>query len=248
MRLIVRVVVVVMCTWGTMSQAMAAPPRAIMTGPTGGVPGDILVLDASESAADFYAWSVSPQLPGGRPTILVLEEGRKCLVASVPGVYHVFLACSNAEGIDQAQWTLTIGDEPNPTPVPPAPNPPTPTPPVPAPDTVPDGVFRIAKLAFDLAQLVDSTNRVGQAHALADAAEAVAASIAAGTLKKPQEILRAILAANNAALGTAMLAWTPWGTSIGLKLQELYKAGRLAQTGDWAVCLREIAIGLRAVK
>lgn len=248
MRLIVRVVVMVMGTWGTISQVMAAPPRAIMTGPTGGVPGDILVLDASESAADFYAWSVTPQLPGGRPTILVLEEGRKCLVASVPGVYHVFLACSNCEGIDQAQWTLTIGNEPNPAPVPPAPNPPTPTPPVPAPDTVPDGVFRIAKLAFDLAQLVDSTNRVGQAHALADAADAVTASIAAGTLKKPQEILRAILAANNAALGSAMLAWTPWGTAIGLKLQELYKAGRLAQTGDWAVCLREIAIGLRAVK
>ena len=113
---------------------------------------------------------------------------------------------------------------------------------------MPDGVFRIAKLAFDLAQLVDSANRVEQAHALADAADAVAASIAAGTLEKPQEILRAILAANNAALGTSMLAWTPWGTAIGLKLQELYKAGRLTQTGDWAVCLREIAIGLRAVK
>jgi len=197
--------------------AVAAPPQAVVTGPTGGMPGHILLLDASESGADFYAWSVTPQLPGGRPTILVLEEGRKCLIASVPGVYHVFLACSNDEGIDQTQWTLTIGDGPNPVPVPPAPNPPTPTPTPPSPDTVPDGVFRIAKLAFDLARLVDSTNRVGQAHALADAADAVAASIAAGTLNKPQEILRAILAANNAALGTSMLAWTPWGPAIGLK-------------------------------
>ncbi len=243
MRRSVCTVIVVLCA-PLFNLADAAPPVAVVTGPTGGVPGDILVLDASESDADFFAWSVTPQLPGGRPTILVLEDGRKCLVASVPGVYHVFLACSNAEGIDQTLWTLTIGDAPAPVPVPPGPNPPAP----PAPDGIPDGVFHISQLVFDLAMHVESVHRAAQAHALADAADAVAASIAAGTLQKPQEILRAILAANNAALGPSMLAWTPWGTAVGLKLQELYRAGRLAQPADWSVALREIAIGLRAVK
>jgi len=221
--------------------ARANPPTAVITGPTGGVAGDILLLDASGSGAEFYAWSVTPRLPGERPTILPLEEGRKCLIASVPGKYHVFMACGNGEGIDQIEWTVTISEESSPEPAPPEPQPPQPSP-------VPDGLFGISKLAFELAGSVVSPNRAAEARALATAAETVAATIAAGAVSSPQEILQALLAANNAAVGQAIPAWTPWGAAIGLKLRELYHAGRLKTAADWSACLREIAIGLQAVK
>jgi len=88
--------------------AVAQDAQAKIIGPTGGKPGDILVLDATNSVADHYAWSVEPELPNERPTIMVLEDGRKCLVASVPGTYTIFLAVSTAGGIDQIKWTVTF--------------------------------------------------------------------------------------------------------------------------------------------
>jgi len=249
----------VVCLCLTISTAcMSAPPQARVTGPSGGIPGDILVLDASHSNdASHFAWSVTPRLPEGRPTIMPLEDGKKCLVASVPGVYHVFLAVSNTEGVDLIEWTVTVGSEPAPpappgptppNPNPPQPNPPGPTPPTPPEPVIPDGVFQIAKPVHDWAMTVQSTQRATEAGLLAGSFESVAAAIAAGTLKQPQEILTALLTANNAALGAGMRAWMAWGTLLGQRLQELFRGGRLATPTDWAACLREVAVGLRAVR
>ena len=230
----------------------AAPPRATVTGPSAGVPGDILVLDSSESIADHFSWVVTPELPDGRPTILALEGGRKCLVCSVPGVYTVVLAASNAEGVDQAKWTITVGPQPGPTP-PPGPDPPPgpqpgpdPQPTPPEPD-LPDGVYKLTRFARDLANSVVSPNRAVEAAALAGGFEGVAAAIAGGTLKTPQQIRLALLAANNAAVGESLKYWLAWGTAIGNRLGEMIESKQLAAPEDWVVALNEIALGLRAV-
>lgn len=237
--------------------ASAAPPRATVTGPTGGLPGDILVLDGSESIADFFAWTVLPELPNKRPTILVLEGGRKCLVCSVPGVYTVIFTVANDEGIDQLKWVVTVGPQPGPTP-PPGPNPepgPSPEPdpaPVPPEPSLPDGVYKLPVFARDQAlALVVSPNRAMQAAAVAGGLEGVAAAISAGTLTLPNHILAAVLAANRDALGEAGLRdWLRWGTAVAQRLQVLYDSGRGTMVGPeaWATALREIALGLRAVQ
>lgn len=245
------------CLCLTNYTASAAPPRATVTGSTGGVPGDILVLDASESVADHFHWVVTPELPDGRPTILVLEEGRKCLVCSVPGTWTVVLAASNDEGVDQLKWTVTVGGEPGPGPAPPpgpdpdpepAPGPdPEPTPPEP---DLPPGIYGITHFARDQARAVNSPNRATESAAVAAGFESVAAAISAGTLTRPNLILAALLEANRAALGTeaALRAWIPCGTAIGKQLQALYQSGRLTGPEAWASVLLEVALGLRAVK
>lgn len=234
--------------------ACAAPPRATVTGPTGGMPGDILVLDASASNADFYAWNVTPELPDDRPTILPLDEGEKCLVCSVPGVYTVILAVSNPEGIDQIKWTVTVGNGPTPPvppPVPPGPEPPPnpvpPNPPEPEPD-LPVGVYDISRFARDGVANVSSPTKTTEAHALAAAFTGIAARIAAGTLTNPRLILAALLQANNDALGASMPLWVQYGTALGKRIEGLVKAGRVASPEEWATLMREIALGLAAVK
>ncbi|MAT14255.1 MAG: hypothetical protein CMJ46_03195 [Planctomyces sp.] len=233
--------------------AMAAPPEAIITGPTGGIPGDILVLDASESKADFFDWEVTPELPDGRKTILPLEGGKKCLVTSVPGTYTAFLAAGNAEGIDLKKWTVKVGgDSPTPGPGPgptpphpgPNPNPPNPVPPTPTPD-VPDGKFAIAKLVRDWARQVNTPSRSAECVKLADGADAISARISAGTLEGPREILAAVLEANIAAVGHS-LEWQAFGKKFEARLRELYEASRLQTDADWAVLFQEMAVGLRA--
>lgn len=241
------------------SAAWGEPPRAIIHGPSGGTPGDILLLDASSStAAEHFLWKVRPELVGRR-TIYVTEAGRKCQVVSVPGTYTLTLAVSNDEGIDLADWVVTIPGNPGPQPpvptpvpippgpVPPRPVPPGPPPPQPAPE-FPDGQFKIAGDVYRWAVAVNSVSRAADARALAEAANSIASAIAAGTLTTPQKILAALLAANNAALGPRVGDWKPFGDQYSARLKQLYLAGRLPDNAAWAALLRETGAGLSAVR
>ncbi len=234
--------------------AWGAPPRAIINGPSGGMPGDILLLDAglSEDAA-HYAWKVRPDLPNRR-TILVTEGGRKCQVASLPGTYVLTLAVSNKDGIDLTDWVVKVPGEPVaplPEPLPPSPAPPPapPTPPVPGPPepAFPDGQFKISQDVYRWGAAVISPRRSAEARALADAAESTAAAIAAGTISGPAAILKALLAANNQALGGNVAAWQSFGDQYSARLKALYAGGRLANSAAWSGLLRETAAGLRAL-
>jgi hypothetical protein len=223
--------------------AFADPPKPLIVGPTGGQPGDILLLDATQSVADHFAWSVTPKLPEGRPTILPIEDGRKCLVTSVPGAYSVFLAASNAEGVKIVEWGVTVGGDPRPPT--PGPNPPGPTPPTPP---TPDR-FGLKAAAQQWAAAVNSPNRFEDAHQLAGAFEAAAAEIVAGTETQPQAFI-AILAKHciQAVPTDRRAAWSSFDAAFAAAVNELYKAGKVAGRDDWAVMFREISAGLAAVR
>ncbi len=112
--------------------AQAAPPTAIINGPTTGVRGEILVLDATGCAGEptHFTWKISPELKG-RKQLDVKDGGRRVQVASYGGSYVVSLTVSNADGNDVLTWPLTIpGDMPCPSP---EPQPVTPTPVEPVP-------------------------------------------------------------------------------------------------------------------
>lgn len=125
--------------------SLVLPPDAKITGPSAGEVGDILILNATESIGDFYAWTVKEKLPDGRTTIKPIEnrEGKEtqCQVASVAGTYTVTLGVSNEKGISLTTWVVTVRGPPKPDcPECPEPNPdPKPEPePDPGPDPKPD--------------------------------------------------------------------------------------------------------------
>jgi hypothetical protein len=232
------------------SLASAEPPKAVIVGPSVGQPGDLIVLDAGASTGTHFAWTVTPELPAPRLTILPLEGGRKCLVTSVPGTYQVLFIAANSDGIATGKWQVTIGGDvppgPQPTPPTPTPVPPVPVPVPPAP--IPPGRFGIAQQVADWGKDVTSPNKLTEAATLATSCETLAARIAAGTLNGASNILAAFLAANQTALGPGIANWSAFGNKYSAALSAVYKAGKLNTSDDWATWLRETAVGLRAIK
>lgn len=250
------------------SVASASPPRAIITGPTTATPGEFLTLDATGSENDpkHFKWSISPELRG-RKQLLPSDGGGKCVVATYPGVYLITLAISNDDGIDTLTYQITIpGDAPcpppEPQPVPPQPVPPTPGPapqptPVPVPvPVIPDGEFKVAAKVAEIIGRINSPSRTTEAKQLADAADALAAQIAAGTVTNATEVLTriggGIKAMNNpawtaAAADFAKLMETTWKSHSAARLK-LTAIGGIVDPAGWSTLLRELAVGARAVK
>lgn len=256
----------------TPSPAWCALPKAVINGPTSAMAGEMIFLNAGDSTdAEHFLWRVTPEIPG-RLTIHVTDNGRRCQVASIPGAYTITLAVSNDEGIDLTSWSIVVPGTPlppaptpplpapqpaplppapppsplpGPQPAPPGPNPPAPSPPEP---TFPAGTFHVSADVYRWAMSVKSPNRAAEAKGLADACEATAAAIGAGTLNSAQKILSALLSANNAALGPSVAAWTPCGQQLSARIKDLYMAGKLPDPAAWAVLLREMAVGFKAVK
>ena len=223
------------------SSILADQPVIVLTGPSGGVPGDILILDASASKAEHFAWSVTPELPDGRQTIMPLENGTKCLITSVPGTYTVFLAISTADGISMKRHTVTVigkncPDDPQPQPGP-QPKPPEPQPPQP----LPDGKYKLAADAYRWAVAINDPT--GAAN-LASAFETISSQAAAGGFSGINEMLKATTEANRAAVDRNK--WLqPFFVPFDKRLSELNKSGDLRSIDDHATAWTEIAVGLR---
>jgi hypothetical protein len=217
-------------------QSAALAVDATITGPTGGVPGDILVLDASASEeAKSFAWSCVPNSDDkDRPTIYPIEGGSKCIICSRPGTYTVILSVASAMGeIAVTQWVVVIEGS---APKPPAPIPPRP----PAPN-----LTGLSKTAYDAAmQVVDPHRAV--ATRLGESFENISAAIEAGGIKGEQQIKIETAKANVEALGgtssAAAEAWKPWFAAIRPSTEKLGSDEEHAQA--W----RDLAKGLKAVR
>lgn len=229
--------------------AIAEPPRPQIVGPTGGLPGDILLLDATQSIdCDHFDWSVTPRLPEGRPTILPIEGGHKAIVTSVPGTYTIFLAGGNDEGVKLIEWSVTVGSGPGPAPgptPPPGPEPgPEPTPPTPEPER-----FGLRTLAPQWAAAVTGGTRATEAAALSAAFEAAAAQVVATSPPSPDKVIAILAAHCSPAVPAARRpAWSGFDEAFGAAINELYKSGQLKTNDDWAAAFREVAAGLATVR
>lgn len=140
--------------------------KAIVKGPTEVAPGDLVVLDATESVAHAYEWT----LPDSQKTFLPVEGGTKLVFSTgAPGHYTFVLSVAHCEGIADekapckatvavATHTVTVGKpkppEPDPDPDPDPDDPPTPP------------ADPIAKAIFDAAMKLDKTNRAQEAKAI----------------------------------------------------------------------------------
>lgn len=249
--------------------ASAAPPKAVINGPTTGTAGELLTLDASQSEGEGikFLWRVTPDIAGRRLYRVCDKDPSRVSIASLPGVWDYTLVVSNADGADLLTWRVTIPGAPQPTPspvppTPPAPEPlpgplPTPSPPSPqpsppapgpAPQPTPEPLTGFAAEVAAWANAVNSPGKVQEAKRLADACEATASAIVAGAHSGPAAILAAIRAANNAALGESIKAWGPFGVKYGAALGVKYAAGELGSNDKWAALLNETARGLRGVR
>lgn len=219
------------------SVASAELPIPVITGPSGGVPGDLLVLDASESQADYFSWAVIPELPDGRLTIMVLEGGRKCIVASVPGTYTVVLAAGTADGVVLKKHTVTVtggGDQPGPI----QPKPPTP---------IIEDRFGLAPKVREWVQAVSDRSRQQQLSQAFRTAANRATTI--GDLKKLESETRSNLSGDlvREAIGGAANAsnWAPLFEPMGTEISRLDRDGKIRTLADYQQAWREIAEGLR---
>lgn len=150
---------------------------------------------------------------------------------------------------------VQLGDEAPPIPpgpTPPGPTPPGPTPPDPAP-VFPDGKFKLAKRAYDLAlaKVPAGEARAKGAAALATAMKGVASAIAAGTIVDLKVGLSRSSEMNQAALVSAGVGREVW-EGVFKDIQEtlfgLYQSKEMDTALLLGAALTELAMGLEKVK
>ena len=231
------------------ASAMADGPKAVISGPTGGVPGDIILLDASDSVGDFFVWKISPELPSGRQTLVVVaDNGKKAIIASVPGRYEVWLAVGSKDGVDLLRYIVTISGgnpdtvpQPNPRPVP----------------QFPDSRLGVSQKVYDAVKAVPNAQE--EAQGLAKSFRGIVAQISAGTLSGKASIMGAIKAANDQVLNTPekMARWAPFvksDTQTGYVavlpkiLSGLAAEGKLSTNDDFKAVFLEFAVAFEAIR
>lgn len=268
------------------SVAFASAPKAVIDGPSSvRVAGQKLVLRAADTTvatSKGYRWTINPEVKG-MEQLTIIDGGKAVMVHTIPGRYVVTLVVAgspDADGsieIDSITHDLLIPGEapcppPEPTPIPPQPIPPTPpgpvptpTPlppvppvpvPVPIPPVVPPGEFNISPQVAVIVSKIPSPNRVSEAKQLADAADALAAEIAAGTVTNATVVLTRIGAGIKALNSPAWVAAAPefaalmqatWQAHSKDRLK-LTTTGGIVDASGWSTLLREVAIGARGVK
>lgn len=242
--------------------AQADAPRAIINGPNTGVPGEILILDASPSEGEptHFTWKISPELKG-RKQLDVKDNGRRVQVASFGGQYVVMLSISNADGNDVLTWPIAIPGappcpppepqpvtptpvpepQPPPQPTPPAPQPVTPTPPAPQPDPVTPqpppspGRFGIAPRVRAAVLGVSSPTRAAEVARLRARLTELRSQGAAGSLTA-QQFLDALVA----ELKSLPDSWQVVKTLAALGIRVLVAGGQLKTVQDFVDLAAEI--------
>lgn len=149
----------------TLPAALWADASAVIEGPTKANPGDLVILDGSESIADSRQWL----LVNSDKQFLAFEENRKIVFASgTPGDYVFMLAVAQSvddvSTISIVKHTVTVGTPEPPVPPPtPTPGPNPPTPPVPPnPD-----LSGISKQTYEIVKSLDWKTGEPQKHAAA---------------------------------------------------------------------------------
>ncbi len=227
-------------------------PRVVISGPTTGVPGELLLLDASatENSPQHFRWTISPALPG-RQQLIVQDGGKRCFVAGYPGSFVVTCSASNRAGVDTLTHAITTpGTPPGPPPAPivpkpeptpnitPQPRPEPPTPPTPAPEPIAK-TFGIGPAITDVARSINSPDRSATCRRLASEARRVAED-------KNLKTQAAILTAAMKPIGALGSEWQPLKDLLKSQITKLYGDGKLVTNDDYIALLYEVAKALDA--
>jgi hypothetical protein len=254
---------------------IAAPPKAVINGPTTGTAGELLTLDASQSEGEGikFLWRVQPDIAGRRLFKVCDKDPSRVSIASLPGVWSYTLVVSNAEGADLLTWVVTIPGTPQPTPsplppsppvppvptpVPPSPSPPMPIPPGPGPAPTPTppapspSKYGLDALVTQWAAGIPEADRLAYA-GVCEGVSAVIVATPANFIGNPNEVATKVSDAIKKAIFDARITPSLKLLEVLGKLSVWVKARQLsnrdvATAEQWAVVLREVAVGLRGAK
>ncbi len=234
------------------------PPRAVITGPTRGEPGEFLEFSSrsSENSPTHVRWTIAPELKGRKQ--LSSTEATDITAAGFPGTYILTLSVSNAHGVDTTSRQYVVdGRQPtpppeprpvNPDPVPPAPVPepvkPEPVKPVPPPEPAPtpSKTFGVAPKLTQALQSINRPNRAGDLAGVIGEARAAAKAMEAGSLDPTSAIQRLA-----AALEKLPADYKPLLLVIVSEIKRVYGEGLLKTPLDYAALFLEAAIALESV-
>lgn len=206
------------------------PPKIELEGPETVDEGDLIEFIATESYADHFTWTVSPDLDRR-----FSEDGRKCFFASKPGTYELTLFASNCEGQAVEKRTFTVLDTDDCPDLPDTPITPTPEEPE---------LSGLAKSAYDLATSKVEQKYRGDAGKLAGVYERVAGD---STIKNPQAFADQTVVEIKTALGANTTAWKPWHEAMNATLNQEISRGKLVTISQYREAWKQIAKGLKAL-
>lgn len=212
---------------GTIIAAIIAVAVAIYTptdalevqikAPTSIPVGKIAVIDASQTGADSYAWSVSPASEA-----LIFEDGQKLAFAhSVSGKYVFVIAAAKDGKIGMVEHIIEVTGGP-----------------APGPDT-------LAARIKNWCSQVQTENKKAETEALSKSFSSVASIIAAGALSDPGEIVTATVEMNREALGGNETNWQPFFQGLREELNARAESGKLATKQDHIDTWRDISSVLK---
>lgn len=244
------------------SLTFAEPPLATVAGPHEAKQGELVVLDASQSVGEFFAWKVTAEVDyvstasrqddlGGlvselraagynvaEPAVnevelyVEIDDGRRLVLSTYPGVYHVALAVGNDEGVALTVFDVRVSS------ICPVPTPPVvvtpPTPPLPT------SMGLIDPVATAVAAQVTATNRAEYAD-IASTYEVLGRRAANGEIKTPAELVEATRAATAAVPGWSKIV----SETLGPALSRLASSGQLVTMAQHATAWSEISEGVR---
>lgn len=211
-----------------------------------------------------YTWTLIDLSNGDNKSHISTDDGvffgagiSEKTIRAICAVTHVYIVPGETKGTCKEIVTKTVMLEGNvriggSNPTPPTPTPPGPGPaPTPAPD-LPDGKFGLAKTVYSLVnEAAPADTRVAGAHAMATAMRGIASSIAAGVLKKPEDVLKTTTNSNRLAMtnvGVDYNTWNAYSSKLETVLFDLYETEKLNTLEDYQTAWNEIATGLEAVK
>ncbi|QDV30112.1 hypothetical protein Spb1_20400 [Planctopirus ephydatiae] len=226
------------------------PPRAVITGPTRGEPGEFLEFSSrsSENSPTHVRWTIAPELKGRKQ--LSSTEATDITAAGFPGTYILTLSVSNQHGVDTTSRQYVVdGRQPTPPPEPrpvnPDPLPPAPEPvkPVPQPDPPsPSKTFGVASKLTAALKSINRPNRASDLSGVIGEARAAAKAMEAGSLDPTSAIQRLA-----AALEKLPADYKPLLLVIVSEIKRVYGEGLLKTPLDYAALFLEAAIALESV-
>ena len=206
-----------------------APPKAVIEGPTSGLPGDLVIFRIGEgSRGKTFKWLLVPDRP-----FLRGDGGTSIGFASrTPAVFTIILVAIEGDDAGYATHEYRNGVGP----APPGPNPPAPDP--------------LSDLAYSEAMKVDAGARAS-APLLTASYVRLAATARSGSHDKwtvGQFMGNVVRVENRKALGDQAVAWGAWSAAMSKAFKALWDDGKIEEVKDLADPFDRIAAGLRRVR